>query len=804
MNTVVQILDSLADAARTERTDGQLIDLFVRLRDEEGFAAIVRRHGPMVRGVCGRVLRNPADADDAFQAAFLVLARKAATIGTRHRLAQWLYGVAYNTARKLREANTRRAKRECPLASVPEPSAVPAGTRDEWLAILDDELSGLSERYREVIVLCDLEGLTRREAAKALGCPEGTVAGRLARARQLLAARLTCRGVVPVAAVLALLTERGATAVPPTIFANVIRAVSIDGLAHAAASGLISRRVADTTEGVLKAMFTSKLRAIASAAIYGGLALTCCIGAFHFASAQPAPEPTFALANAGDKPGPEKPPAKPADESLTKTLTVFPLKKLDPDATAKVISGAYQGKGVTVTVLPTDRALLVYASEPLTLEIGNLLLKLGESAPKKPSVIRLKAGSKTEDVARGWAKAYPDATFVPVADEGVVLVYADHLTTKQIRVFDSTRQKLGDGPGKMGEKTLSIHFDNAAWMNVLNWYSDETGLAWSPTVVTPTGSVTIKPGKDRRFTIAEVTDLINEALVQQKFILIRREMGFTLHSASEKLHRSDFVRVTLPELTGRGRTELVNVSITLKEPNSKEVETEAVKREVSKLLSPFGEIVFAKGGTCVIRDMAGNVCRILEALEAYDKPAQPKPNAEPIDPRKPEKTYPIKFEKVAWKDVFTWYESESGLTRSDSTDLSGVVTLTPPAGKKFTLTELTDLINDALLMEKHLLIRRQATFVIVPADKRVDPTLIPNITVEELPKRGRTELVQVTFPMKEVAAKGAATVRDQLKKTLSPFGRSMLTGRNELIVTDLAGNLVKIKATIDALSAEKK
>src|SRR3954471_3480720 len=99
VNTVVQILDSIAEeAARADRTDGQLLDLFVRLRDEEAFAAVVRRHGPMVLGVCRRVLRNPADADDAFQAAFLVLARKAATIGTRHLLAQWLYGVAYNTA----------------------------------------------------------------------------------------------------------------------------------------------------------------------------------------------------------------------------------------------------------------------------------------------------------------------------------------------------------------------------------------------------------------------------------------------------------------------------------------------------------------------------------------------------------------------------------------------------------------------------------------------------------------------------------------------------------------------------------
>src|SRR5437764_14840820 len=117
VNTVVQILDAVTgEAARADRTDGQLLDLFVRTRDADAFAAVVRRHGPMVLGVCRRVLRNPADADDAFQAAFLVLARKAAAIGTRHQLAPWLYGVAYNTARKLRQSNTPRLMRQRALA----------------------------------------------------------------------------------------------------------------------------------------------------------------------------------------------------------------------------------------------------------------------------------------------------------------------------------------------------------------------------------------------------------------------------------------------------------------------------------------------------------------------------------------------------------------------------------------------------------------------------------------------------------------------------------------------------------------
>ena len=229
LNTVVQILDTIAEeAARADRTDGQLLDLFVRLRDEEAFAAVVRRHGPMVLGVCRRILRNAADADDAFQAAFLVLARKAASIGTRDLLAQWLYGVAYNTARKLRQSNTRRATREAPLAEASEPQANAPDIRDELLAILDEELARLPERYRAVIVLCDLEGLTRRETAKRLACPEGTVAGRLARARDLLATRLTARGVVPAAGLLvAVLTESAAMAVSPAVVAGVVRTMQL-------------------------------------------------------------------------------------------------------------------------------------------------------------------------------------------------------------------------------------------------------------------------------------------------------------------------------------------------------------------------------------------------------------------------------------------------------------------------------------------------------------------------------------------------------------------------------------------------
>src|SRR6266567_8849302 len=177
------------------RTDGQLLEDYVGRRDDAALAALVWRHGPMVWGVCRRVLRNHHDAEDAFQATFLVLVRKAASIASRELVANWLYGVAHQTALKARATVAKRRTRERQVTDMPEPAV---SQQDQWRdlqPVLDEELSRLPDKYRGVIVLCDLEGKTRKEVAGQLGCPEGTVASRLARARIMLAKRFTQRGV---------------------------------------------------------------------------------------------------------------------------------------------------------------------------------------------------------------------------------------------------------------------------------------------------------------------------------------------------------------------------------------------------------------------------------------------------------------------------------------------------------------------------------------------------------------------------------------------------------------------------------
>src|SRR5438046_1160762 len=175
-------------------TDGELLARFLRSRDETALAALVRRHAPMVWGVCRRLLHSRHDAEDAFQATFLVLVRKAAVV-PRQAVANWLHGVARQTAVRLRATAAKRGRRETQVVTMPEPTV--AEVRDaDWQSVLDEELSRLPDHYRGVLVLCDLEGMTRKEAARQLAIPEGSVASRLARARAMLARRLTRRGIV--------------------------------------------------------------------------------------------------------------------------------------------------------------------------------------------------------------------------------------------------------------------------------------------------------------------------------------------------------------------------------------------------------------------------------------------------------------------------------------------------------------------------------------------------------------------------------------------------------------------------------
>ena len=243
-------LRSSAERDGAGRTDGELLTYFLSRRDEDALVALVERHAAMVWGVCCRVLHNPHDAEDAFQATFLVLVQKAATVAPREMVANWLYGVAQQTAVRQRAAAAKRGWREVQMNEMPEPTVVEAH-EEELLSLLDQELSRLPARFRALIVLCDLEGHTRKEVARQLGCPEGTVASGLARARALLAKRLTRLGLaVSGGSLAATLSHSAASAdVPATVVNSAINVATL--LAAGKAAGVISGPVVTLTQGVL-------------------------------------------------------------------------------------------------------------------------------------------------------------------------------------------------------------------------------------------------------------------------------------------------------------------------------------------------------------------------------------------------------------------------------------------------------------------------------------------------------------------------------------------------------------------------
>jgi RNA polymerase sigma factor (sigma-70 family) len=279
MGNLIDYLRGLVHAGGVvDRTDGQLLKEYISHREEAALAALVRRHGPMVWGVCRRVLGNHHDAEDAFQATFLVLVRKAASIMPREMIGNWLYGVAHQTARKTRATTAKRQARERQVKAMPEPEAMPEP--DLWPELeplLDGALSRLPDKYRAVIVLCDLEGKTRKAVARQLKIPEGTLSSRLTTARTLLAKRLGRYGLAISAGVLATIVSHQAASagVPGSVVCATIKAASLFAAGQAAATGALSAKVLAVAEGVLKTMYLTKLKM----AIATGFVIACLYGA---------------------------------------------------------------------------------------------------------------------------------------------------------------------------------------------------------------------------------------------------------------------------------------------------------------------------------------------------------------------------------------------------------------------------------------------------------------------------------------------------------------------------------------------
>ncbi|HMC11316.1 MAG TPA: sigma-70 family RNA polymerase sigma factor [Pirellulaceae bacterium] len=242
--------------------DDQLLSRFFQEREDAAFGVLVERYGSLVYGVCRRILFDPNDAEDAFQATFLVLVRKGGTLRDPGRLASWLYGVAYRTARKLRAKAALRTKSERQASEMPTKSDVSDMTYEELQSILDEEINQLPEKYALPLVLCYLEGKTNAQAAAQLGWPEGSISRRLSRARELLRSRLAKRGLaMSVALIAAVFARPAAAAVPGGLLAATTRAATL-AAQGVDLSELVSPRTAKVVHDVVAGMSAASKFAI--------------------------------------------------------------------------------------------------------------------------------------------------------------------------------------------------------------------------------------------------------------------------------------------------------------------------------------------------------------------------------------------------------------------------------------------------------------------------------------------------------------------------------------------------------------
>jgi RNA polymerase sigma factor (sigma-70 family) len=394
---VIQRIRAALPRDGAERTDGQILTEYVNRRDEAALAALVHRHGPMVWGVCRRVLPNHHDAEDAFQATSLVLVRKTASIASRELVANWLYGVAHQTALKARAMAGRRRTRERQVTAMPEREVVTPDVWPDLQPLIDEELSRLPDKYRVPIVLCDLEGKTRKEAARQLGVPEGTVAGRLARARSMLAKRLTRRGVSLSSGALAaaLAQDSGSAGVPNAVVSSTINAATL--LAAGQAAGVISFKVDALTEAVVKAMFVKKIKTVLVVVLFvAALAGTAGLIYQSHAAAQPqdpkpaaqAPKPADNDAAAKD----QRPTPKPLaveDRVAFIGTEIKAGERVDPSRTYAHLGRKYRRLNEGESVAPGDVVMLLDDSQARArLDAYRVAVESSKLILKKAALIR--------------------------------------------------------------------------------------------------------------------------------------------------------------------------------------------------------------------------------------------------------------------------------------------------------------------------------------------------------------------------------------------------------------------------------
>jgi RNA polymerase sigma factor (sigma-70 family) len=336
-STLLRHIHKLAAGARArQQTDRQLLDEFAARGDQAAFAGLVARHGPMVLRVCRRVLGHEQDAEDAFQATFLVLARHTRSIRLREAVAGWLHGVAYRTAMKAKRSAARRRNHEARLRDLP-PRQTPSPSWDDVQSVLDEEVGRLPEPFRAAFVLCVLQGKSGPEAATELGVKEGTMSSRLTRARKQLQQQLSRRGIQLSALLAALsLAEGGVKAAVPAALAHATICSGLLTAAGETAAGVIPPHVAALAAGVTRAMLLTKAKIATAAFVAVSLFATGAGVLTHHALAAKEPQPPVARKVEAAAPQADaKPQAATNDD---KDATTYAGRVLDPEG--KPVAGA--------------------------------------------------------------------------------------------------------------------------------------------------------------------------------------------------------------------------------------------------------------------------------------------------------------------------------------------------------------------------------------------------------------------------------------------------------------------------------
>jgi RNA polymerase sigma factor (sigma-70 family) len=479
--TILRQFDQLFGAGTVAGlSDAQLLGRFRAQRDEAAFVALVTRHGPMVLAVCRGVLRDEHAAEDAFQATFLILVRKASVLWVGDSLGGWLHRVAHRVALQARADRVRRGMREKRAGEAAALKHVEEETQnDELRALLHDEIGRLPDRLRLPVVLCDLEGLTRDQAAARLRWTEGTVRGRLARARTLLRERLTRRGVVIPAGALAAVLAREAVAAPvsDTLLTATVRAAVGQGTASAAAM---------LAAWVMHALLAAKIKAAAAVAVV----LTTTLASVAW----------FMATRAHDG---EKPPAPSAGPPAVHALA---LPGKEPGATV-----AIRGRVVDPGSRPVQRATVRFFDPSEGIKDD---LPTASSGPEGRFDLRVPRGAFDDHTpgigkirtrlvatAEGFGFAWSDIAPAPGGPTEVTLrLVADDVPIEG-RLVDLEGRPLSGALVKVRGAWFSREGDLSAWIERM-----QNGVSrgpWQGLDHVPM-EIVITSGPDGRFTVAGI------------------------------------------------------------------------------------------------------------------------------------------------------------------------------------------------------------------------------------------------------------------------------------------------------------